>query len=55
MMKRWDEQEWRLIYAAWCVRVGDVPYDDAIHMAYEAWGEGCESDPETIAELDLEA
>ncbi len=57
-MRRFNEREWTLLYAAWCVRQADLDYFVAIKNAQDAWDEcGFENanDPEGIAELDCEA
>jgi hypothetical protein len=54
-MRNYSEEEWKLIYAAWCVRHGDVPYETAIKLADECWGFHPYEDPEFMAEGDLAA
>lgn len=52
-MRNYNEEEWKLIYAAWCVRDGDLPYKVAIEFADEAWPDNRNENPEVIAEMDL--
>lgn len=50
------EEEWKLIYAAWCVKHAGMDAKYAMLNADEAWNEGVHGeDPEGIAELDCEA
>lgn len=55
-MKKYDVQEWQIIYAAWCIKNASLNASDALTFASEAWIE-CGSDecPEAQAELDMEA